>query len=118
MPDAESDPSCLFCRIVSGDIPSSRVGENAHAVAFADIDPKAPVHLLVIPKRHVRSLHEAGDPEELAALLALAAQVAEDAGVADTGYRVVTNIGEDGGQSVSHLHFHVLGGRAMGWPPG
>lgn len=118
MPDTTPLSSCLFCRIVAGVIPATRVAENAHGIAFDDIDPKAPVHVLVIPKRHVSSLPDADDMVELAALLGLARDVAERKGVATAGYRVVTNIGEDGGQSVSHLHFHVLGGRAMGWPPG
>lgn len=113
-----SDESCLFCRIVAGDLPATLLAETPHAVAFRDIAPKAPVHVLVIPRRHVASLAASTDSAELGELLALAARVAADAGVADSGYRVVTNVGEDGGQSVGHLHFHVLGGRALGWPPG
>ncbi len=113
-----SDASCLFCRIVAGEIPATLVAETPHAVAFRDIAPKAPVHILVIPRRHVTSLAVATDAGELGEILALAARVAEQEGVSDTGYRVVTNVGEDGGQSVGHLHFHVLGGRALGWPPG
>jgi len=112
------DDSCLFCRIVAGDIPATLIAESPHAVAFRDIAPKAPVHVLVIPRRHVASLAAATDSAELGEVLALAARVAAAEGVADSGYRVVTNVGEDGGQSVGHLHFHVLGGRALGWPPG
>jgi histidine triad (HIT) family protein len=113
-----SDTSCLFCRIVSGEIPATLIAETPLAVAFRDIAPKAPVHALVIPRRHVTSLAAATDSAELGAVLALAAQVAVQEGVAESGYRVVTNVGDDGGQSVGHLHFHVLGGRALGWPPG
>jgi histidine triad (HIT) family protein len=112
------DTSCLFCRIVSGEIPATLIAETPHAVAFRDIAPKAPVHVLVIPRRHIGSLAEAADSAELGAVLALAAAVAVQEGVSERGYRVVTNVGEDGGQSVGHLHFHVLGGRALGWPPG
>lgn len=113
-----TDASCLFCRIVAGEIPATLIAESASAVAFRDIAPKAPVHVLVIPRRHIGSLAEADDSAELGEVLTLAAVVAAQEGVAATGYRVVTNVGEDGGQSVGHLHFHVLGGRALGWPPG
>jgi histidine triad (HIT) family protein len=113
-----ADSSCLFCRIATGAVPVTFVAENEHAVAFRDIAPKAPVHVLVIPRRHVASLAEATDPVELGHVATLAASVARQEGLAESGYRVVTNIGEDGGQSVPHLHLHVLGGRAMGWPPG
>jgi histidine triad (HIT) family protein len=113
-----SDPTCLFCRIVAGEIPATLVAENATAIAFRDIAPKAPVHVLVVPRRHVASLAEADDATELGAVLALAAEVARQSGVSATGYRVVSNVGADGGQTVGHLHVHVLGGRAMGWPPG
>lgn len=109
---------CLFCRIVDGAIPATIVARNDHALAFRDIDPKAPTHVLVIPAQHVASLAEATDAAQLGALLSLAAEVARLEGVAESGYRVVANTGSDGGQSVSHLHLHVLGGRAMGWPPG
>ena len=110
--------SCIFCRIVGGTIPATVVASNDRAVAFKDLHPQAPVHLLVIPRRHVASLAEADDAAELGAVMALAAQVAREAGVAETGYRVVTNIGHDGGQTVGHLHLHVLGGRPFSWPPG
>lgn len=113
-----SDASCLFCRIVAGEIPATLIAETPHAVAFRDIAPKAPVHVLVIPRRHVGSLATATDAAELGEIVALAARVAEQEGVSASGYRLVTNVGEDGGQSVGHLHFHVLGGRALGWPPG
>lgn len=109
--------SCLFCRIVRREIPAAIVAETEHALAFRDIAPQAPVHVLVIPKAHVASLDAATDAAMLGHVVHLAAEVARAEGLAETGYRVVTNIGSDGGQSVAHLHFHVLGGRAMGWPP-
>lgn len=108
---------CLFCRIVAGEIPAQLVYEDEHAVAFRDIDPQAPVHVLVIPRRHIPSIASL-DGEECANQMAAIRNVAEQQGVADSGYRVVTNHGPDAQQSVFHLHWHVLGGRAMGWPPG
>ncbi len=113
-----SDSDCLFCRIASGAIPADIVARNDHALAFRDISPKAPTHVLVIPTQHVTSLAHANDEVQLGALMALATEVARLEGVADSGYRVVANTGGDGGQTVMHLHLHVLGGRAMGWPPG
>jgi len=111
--------SCIFCRIVDGTIPATILAENSHAVAFRDLHPQAPVHVLVIPRRHLDSLDAGRDePELLGAVLALAAEVARKEQIADTGYRVVTNIGADGGQTVGHLHLHVLGGRSFAWPPG
>jgi histidine triad (HIT) family protein len=110
--------SCIFCRIVAGTIPATVVAHNTHALAFRDLHPQAPVHVLVIPRRHVTSLADATNADELGAMMLLAAQVAESEGVATGGYRVVTNIGADGGQTVQHLHLHVLGGRSMSWPPG
>ncbi|MBY5161901.1 histidine triad nucleotide-binding protein [Salsipaludibacter albus] len=106
---------CLFCSIIAGDLPSDRVGENEVAVAFRDINPRAPVHVLVVPRRHLTSAHELSDDDgdELAAVFSLARQVAEAEGTAD-GYRVTTNIGRGGGQMVDHLHLHVLGGRQLG----
>lgn len=108
---------CLFCRIARGEIPAGIVAQNDEALAFRDIDPRAPVHDLVIPRQHVASLADA-DPATLAAVLSLAAEVARQEGVAESGYRVVINTGERAGQSVHHLHAHVLGGRDMAWPPG
>jgi len=109
---------CIFCRIASGEIPAARVAENDAAIAFRDLNPQAPVHVLVVPRRHVASLADAAEGEELGALLLLAREVARLEGIADRGYRVVTNSGADAGQTVHHLHLHVLGGRALGWPPG
>ena len=111
---------CLFCRIVSGAIPSKIVLEDEQAIAFEDINPQAPVHVLVIPRKHVASLSEtaSADGALLSHLLRICVKVAEDKGLAQTGYRVVTNTGRHAGQSVFHLHWHVLGGRPMRWPPG
>ena len=111
-------PKCLFCRIVSGDIPADIVAERADAIVFRDINAQAPSHMLVIPRRHVESLDDADDAGELGELLRLAADVARDEGLADSGYRVVINTNDDGGQTVRHLHLHVLGGRQLTWPPG
>ncbi len=110
---------CIFCRIAAGEIPADEVYRDDAVVAFHDLDPKAPVHILVIPVRHIASVADIGDaPEEEAArLLTVCAQVARDH-IRGNGYRVVTNVGPDAGQSVGHLHFHVLGGRPLGWPPG
>jgi histidine triad (HIT) family protein len=113
-------PGCLFCNIVEKKIPAAIVFENEHVLAFKDIRPAAPVHALVIPRKHIPGIHEA-TPEDAAALgqLLLAARgVAEQLGLAEGGYRLVVNQGADAGQSVFHLHCHLLGGRQLGWPPG
>ena len=111
---------CLFCKIAAGEIPSNKLYEDDTLLAFYDIDPQAPVHFLVIPKQHIASA--AALTEENAALLgriyAVIADQCRKLGVDEKGYRVVTNVGEDGGQSVKHLHFHVLAGRSLAWPPG
>ncbi len=111
--------TCLFCAIAAGDIPATLVAENDTVVAFADIDPQAPTHVLVIPRRHVPTVAElcALDPDALVAMTTMATEVAEAAGLSN-GYRMVINTGDDGGQTVSHVHTHVLGGRPMQWPPG
>jgi histidine triad (HIT) family protein len=112
---------CIFCRIASGEIPATIVKRTPHAVAFRDLDPKAPTHVLVIPTTHVAAVRDArgGDgPELLGRLLAFAAEVATELGLDTGGYRIVTNTGVDGGQSVFHLHLHLLGGRKLTWPPG
>lgn len=109
---------CLFCRIVAGEIPAKRVAENAHCIAFRDIGPQAPTHVLVIPRAHVASLNQVHSAELAGELLLMAAAVARSEGIADSGYRVVLNTNVDGGQTVYHLHVHVLGGRALHWPPG
>jgi histidine triad (HIT) family protein len=111
---------CLFCGIVAGRVPADVVAEGERTVAFRDIDPQAPVHVLVIPRRHVASAAtvEAGDAEVVADLLLAARAVAEQEGVLESGYRLVFNVGDDALNSVPHLHLHVLGGRRLGWPPG
>ncbi len=110
---------CLFCKIVNGEIPSDRVHEDDDVIAFRDIAPKAPTHILVIPRRHIHDAHALTDADVdiLGKLFAAARRVADEAGL-ENGYRVVTNIGPESGQTVFHLHFHVLGGRPMSWPPG
>lgn len=109
---------CLFCRIVRGEIPATIVAETEDAIAFRDIDPKAPVHVLVIPRKHVPSLSDTDDVELIGRVMNLAAAVAKQEGIDETGYRTVVNTREAAGQTVHHLHAHVLGGRAMAWPPG
>lgn len=111
---------CIFCQIVDGTIPASKLYEDDQAIAFEDLNPQAPVHMLVIPKRHIVSLDQTGDTDEtlVGRLLVVCANVARDRGLAESGYRVVNNIGRGAGQSVFHLHFHVLGGRSFSWPPG
>lgn len=111
-------PDCLFCRIVHGDIPAKIVAESEHCVAFRDIAPQAPTHVLVVPRVHVPSLDAVADPLVVANVMALAAQVARDEGIVESGYRVVINTNAGAGQTVFHLHAHVLGGRPMKWPPG
>jgi len=111
---------CLFCKIASGAIPSKRVFEDERIFAFHDISPEAPVHILLIPKEHVESLDALEERHTglAGACLLRAAQLARELGISEGGYRVVTNHGEAAGQGVFHLHFHVLGGRLMRWPPG
>ena len=115
----DRDPDCLFCKIVAGEIPSDRVYEDDAVVAFRDINPRAPTHVLVIPRRHVPDAQHLTDDdgELLARLFGTVRKLATDAGL-ENGYRIVTNVGPDAGQTVSHLHFHLLGGRSMSWPPG
>ena len=111
---------CLFCSIAAGDIPATRVHEDDDVVAFRDINPQAPVHILVIPREHIASaadLTPAQDPL-WGRLLHVAQSLAETEEIDQDGYRIVTNIGANGGQTVNHLHLHLLGGRAMTWPPG
>ena len=113
-----TDESCLFCKIVRQQTPADVVAESEDAVVLRDVNPQAPVHVLIIPKTHVRSLDAAKDSALLGRLLVLAAKVARDEGITEGGYRTVINTNADGGQSVYHLHVHVLGGRRMKWPPG
>ena len=109
---------CLFCKIAKGDIPSTKVYEDDKIYAFRDIDPQAPSHVLIIPKQHIGSLDEASeaDSELLSYMLLKVKDIAAAEGLSN-GYRVVINTGADGGQTVHHLHIHLLGGKAMGWPP-
>jgi histidine triad (HIT) family protein len=111
--------SCLFCKIIEGTIPSTTVYQDEQCYAFADIDPKAPVHVLVVPREHIASLADAGahSPALLGHLLWAAAEIARKKGLSK-GYRTVINTGPDGGQSVDHIHVHLLGGRHLAWPPG
>lgn len=109
---------CLFCKIAAGEIPANIVSRDAEFVVFRDINPQAPTHVLVIPLVHVASLNEATDRELLAGLLARARDAARELGLAERGYRVVVNTNAEAGQTVFHLHAHVLGGRGMRWPPG
>ena len=111
---------CLFCRIAAGTIPARLVHSDDEIVAFEDINPQAPVHLLIIPRRHLTGLEAAtaGDAPLVGRLAVVARQLAHERGLDGRGYRVVTNNGPDAGQSVPHLHFHLLGGRPLGWPPG
>ena len=108
---------CVFCRIIKGELPAKRLGENEGAIAFPDIRPLMPVHVLVVPRRHVASLDEVGDGSVMGPVFGLAAQVAKEHGLDETGWRAVVNTGRDANQVVFHVHVHVFGGRSMGWPP-
>jgi len=111
---------CLFCRIVSGDVPADVIARNDHALGFRDISPVAPTHVLVIPRNHHANLAEvaAAEPDTLVAMVGLGAEIAAAEGIAGDGYRLVANTGAAAHQTVFHAHLHVLGGRSMGWPPG
>jgi histidine triad (HIT) family protein len=109
---------CIFCRIVAGELPAKVVAETDDCVAFHDINPRAPVHVVVVPRRHIPSLNEATDPTLVGKLSLLAADIAKREGISESGYRTVINTNGDAGQTVFHIHLHLLGGRAMGWPPG
>ena len=109
---------CLFCRIIAREIPAGIVAEDAHALAFRDIAPRAPTHILVVPKVHIESLDVATDADVLGRILLMAAAVARQEGIATAGYRTVLNTNAGAGQTVFHIHAHVLGGRHLAWPPG
>ena len=111
---------CLFCKILAGDIPADVVHETANTLAFRDINPQAPTHVLIIPRRHIARINdiEDGDREQVGDLFLAAKEIAAAEGLADDGYRVVMNCNEAAGQTVFHLHLHLLGGRQLGWPPG
>ncbi|WP_138204757.1 histidine triad nucleotide-binding protein [Haloimpatiens lingqiaonensis] len=112
--------NCIFCKIAKGDIPCSKVYEDEKILAFKDIEPQAPIHILIIPKHHIESLNSLSeeDADIVTYIFMKAKQLAKDLGVAESGYRIVNNCGEDGGQTVKHLHFHMLAGRNLQWPPG
>ncbi|RME87863.1 MAG: histidine triad nucleotide-binding protein [Candidatus Hydrogenedentota bacterium] len=110
---------CLFCKIVNGEIPSDKVYEDDEILAFRDKFPVAPTHILIIPKKHIESLREiAGHEELIGKIMKKAADIAKEEKIDEEGYRIVNNIGKNGGQTVFHLHVHLLGGRAFAWPPG
>ena len=115
-----AEQNCIFCKIAAGEIPAAKIFEDDRALAFRDINPQAPTHALVIPRAHVASLSEAGESDGalLGHLLLVAARVAREEGLAEAGYRAVINTGAGAGQSVFHIHVHVLGGRRLTWPPG
>ncbi len=111
---------CLFCKIIAGEIPSDKVYEDEYVYAFRDIEPQAPVHILIIPKEHIKSANELDETNSgvVAKVFCAAAKIAKAEGISEDGYRIVNNCGEYAGQSVKHLHFHMLGGRLLSWPPG
>jgi histidine triad (HIT) family protein len=111
---------CIFCKIAKGEIPAKIVFQNDEVLAFRDLNPQAPTHILVIPKKHIATTNDvtAADEALIGKMLLAAKQVAKDEGIADSGYRTVMNCNRGAGQTVFHIHLHVLGGRAMGWPPG
>lgn len=115
-----ADPTCLFCRIVAGEVPARFVHRDDQVVAFHDVNPQAPVHLLLLPAGHIASAADLSEAEAaiLGRLFEVAADLARETGVAGNGYRMVVNTGRDGGQTIDHLHVHLLGGRAFSWPPG
>jgi histidine triad (HIT) family protein len=111
---------CIFCKIIKGEIPSTKVYEDDKVLAFKDITPAAPVHILIIPKEHIPSATAVNSENShvVGHIFEVAQRIAVEMGISETGFRVVNNCGEDGGQTVNHLHFHLLGGRSMQWPPG
>jgi len=112
--------NCIFCSIIDGKIPSEKVFEDDKVLAFKDINPEAPVHIIIIPKKHINSINdlEYNDNELIGHIYNVAKEIAANEKVNESGYRIVTNCGNDAGQSVLHLHFHLLGGRSLTWPPG
>ena len=115
-----TENDCLFCKIVAGEIPAEIIFETETAIAFRDINPQAPTHVLIIPRRHIPTINDlqSGDEEIVGDLYMAAARIAADEGIAEDGYRVVMNCNEGAGQTVFHIHLHLVGGRPMGWPPG
>jgi|TARA_B110000444_G_scaffold258806_1_gene300737 histidine triad (HIT) family protein len=112
--------NCLFCKIIKGEIPANKVYENEHVLAFRDIDPKAPIHILVIPKKHIKSINELNSSDKFLAgeLILASKKIAIDEGINLKGFRTIFNTNDDGGQTVYHIHMHIMGGRQMKWPPG
>ena len=117
---SESNPDCLFCKILAGDIPADIIYESESALAFRDINPQAPTHVLIIPRQHIATINDIEDSDQavIGSLYSAAREIAATEGIADDGYRVVMNCNSAAGQTVFHLHLHMLGGRAMAWPPG
>lgn len=115
-----TDDDCLFCKIIAGDVPSTEVYQDALCYAFEDINPQAPIHVQIIPRKHVATLNDlvAEDEPMAGHLVTVAAGIARDMGIAENGYRTVFNCNRGAGQSVYHIHLHLLGGRSLGWPPG
>ncbi len=115
-----SESNCLFCKILGGDIPADIVYESETAIAFRDINPKAPTHVLIIPRKHIATINEIAEEDQalIGSLYSAAREIAAAQGIAEEGYRAVMNCNEDAGQTVFHIHLHLLGGRALGWPPG
>lgn len=111
---------CIFCKIINGEIPSEKLYEDDKVLAFNDINPEAPVHFLVIPKKHIKNINEITEEDSviIAHVFKVIKKITQDLGISEDGYRVVTNIGQNGGQTVDHMHFHILGGRNLVWPPG
>lgn len=109
---------CIFCKIVDKQIPSDIVYEDDKVIAFNDVEPQAPVHILVIPKKHIKSLNELEDKDIVEHIFTIIPKIAKEQGIKEEGYRVVNNTGKYGGQTVDHIHFHLLGGRQLTWPPG
>lgn len=111
---------CIFCKIINGEIPSTKVYEDDKVFAFKDISPEAPVHVLIVPKKHIESTNDLNENNSsiIAHIFTVASKIANEQGIKDSGYRIVNNCGEDGGQTVNHIHFHLLGGRNLSWPPG
>ncbi len=112
--------NCIFCKIIAGEIPSNKVYEDDTVLAFKDIEPKAPIHVLVIPKKHIKSILElhSSDKELIAHMFEVAKKIAVEMGIAETGFRTIINTGDNAGQTVHHIHMHIMGGREFDWPEG
>lgn len=112
--------NCIFCKIIAGEIPSKKVYEDERVFAFEDINPEAPIHVLIVPKKHISNINELTEEEEklIGHIFVVSKEIANEYNIKDTGYRIVTNCGKDAGQTVDHIHFHLLGGRNLNWPPG